>query len=112
FGCNELESDHHLFVKCPAFDSFRSESSSSIISETNAILSNSEAINPSERDDLIQRANILLTDAELWPSGHTKFYLGIIPPSRVSNPSKTVEAVQTRARILSNWHSAIIHLTG
>ncbi|KAJ3837051.1 hypothetical protein F5878DRAFT_523049, partial [Lentinula raphanica] len=42
FGCNELESDHHLFVKCPAFDSFRSESSSSIISETNAILSNSE----------------------------------------------------------------------
>ncbi|KAJ3830407.1 hypothetical protein F5880DRAFT_1463346, partial [Lentinula raphanica] len=62
FGCNELESDHHLFVKCPAFDSFRSESSSSIISETNAILSNSEAINPSERDDLIQRANILLTD--------------------------------------------------
>ncbi|KAJ3753735.1 hypothetical protein EV360DRAFT_87504 [Lentinula raphanica] len=112
FGCNVLESAHHLFVHCPAFHALRSESSFNIITETTAILSHSEAIPYSERQDLLQRANIILTDADLWPSGLTKFYLGLFPPSRELNPSKTVEAVQTRTRILSNWHSTIIRLTG
>ncbi|KAJ3717448.1 hypothetical protein C8R42DRAFT_534956, partial [Lentinula raphanica] len=62
FGCNELESAHYLFVHCPVFHSLRSESSFNIITETNAILSHSEAIPNSERQDLLQRANIILTD--------------------------------------------------
>ncbi|KAJ3726285.1 hypothetical protein C8R42DRAFT_718516 [Lentinula raphanica] len=73
--------------------------------ETNAILPNTEELIPYERRDIIQRANIILTDTNTWPLGYTKFYLGLIPPSREPNPSKTVEAVQTRACILSNGHS-------
>ncbi|KAJ3963579.1 hypothetical protein EV361DRAFT_766646, partial [Lentinula raphanica] len=63
FGCNELESAHHLFVHCPAFHSLRVECSMNITSETNAILSNTEELIPSERRDIIQRANIILTDS-------------------------------------------------
>ncbi|KAJ3723700.1 hypothetical protein C8R42DRAFT_577671 [Lentinula raphanica] len=76
FGCNELESVHHLFVHCPMFQNIQSESSLNIVTKTNAILS----------------TNLILTNANLWPLGLTKFYLGLIPPSRELNPSKTVEA--------------------
>ncbi|KAJ3840007.1 hypothetical protein F5878DRAFT_614618 [Lentinula raphanica] len=71
-----------------------------------------EAFSISERQDILERANNILTDVDLWPLGQTKFYLGLFPPSRVSNPSKTVEAVHTRSRILSMWHGSIICLTG
>lgn len=112
FGCPVFEDAHHLFVHCPTFQSIRETCSTQIISETKMILSHSNMLSQIELDDFIHRATFLLDDNDVWPTGFSKYYVSLLPPERVTNASKTVDASRIRSRIHGNWHTMLIRLAG
>ncbi|KAF5387791.1 hypothetical protein D9615_000049 [Tricholomella constricta] len=103
FGCDTLETAHHLFTTCFHFDALRSSAVADLITSLEAVLDTSTPA--TVRHTLIDLSAHLFTDCSAWPMGQTRFYMGFLPPfAHLSLPS----ALHTRIAHL--WHTASIHL--
>jgi hypothetical protein len=115
-GCMQEESAHHLFVECEMTESMRREMRDKIRKSTGDLLETME-------DEWILKEPIALTaeslfidDANVWPLGTSRYYLGFVPPieryALADTPEPTDSFLYNRAlyRIVRDWHLASIHL--
>ncbi|KAF5379159.1 hypothetical protein D9615_006029 [Tricholomella constricta] len=105
FGCDALETPHHLFTACFHFDGLRSSATADLLLSLDAVLDAS--IPSATRRALVDLSAHLFSDSNAWPMGQTRFYMGFVPPlAHLSLPS----AMHTH--IVHLWHTASIHLAG
>ncbi|KAJ7860908.1 hypothetical protein B0H13DRAFT_1639245, partial [Mycena leptocephala] len=104
FGCDAVETPHHLFVDCPRFNDWRTVASESrdVIRRTSLKLD--------EQDSLFR------DDGAVWPLGSSLFYLGQLPSFDILVPEDQLSDPILRRKLLSHlasdWHSACIRLAG
>ncbi|KAI1793218.1 hypothetical protein LXA43DRAFT_846887, partial [Ganoderma leucocontextum] len=93
FGCDAIESAHHLLITCPHFSSFREAASTSdVILHTAAALF---------RDD-----------PSVWPQSTSHYYLGTMPFVRGLSCADSSATCRLASRLFHTWHTASIHLAG
>jgi hypothetical protein len=118
FGCDAVETPHHLFVDCPRFNDWRTVDSESrdVIRRTSLKLDEQDV-------DLIHRSRIIHAaespfrdDGAVWPLGSSLFYLGQLPSFDILVPEDQLSDPILRRKLLSHlasdWHSACIRLAG
>ncbi|GBE78620.1 hypothetical protein SCP_0115090 [Sparassis crispa] len=108
FGCDALETAHHVFVICPVFAPHREHARTDTLTETSGILTTAAA-----PDDLsvqiLSSARILFTDHDMWPLYHARYFLGVLPPLP---EGETLPRRRLLLRIAHCWHRACIFLAG
>ncbi|KAF5382028.1 hypothetical protein D9615_004393 [Tricholomella constricta] len=105
FGCDVLESPHHLFVYCYRFNHLRQTSTTDLLSTVETAIGVS--VSPHAKCLLLGLTSHLFLDSHHWPMGLTQFYLGFSPSiSHIPMPHTV------HVRITNLWHTASIHLAG
>ncbi|KAF5379366.1 hypothetical protein D9615_006585 [Tricholomella constricta] len=104
FGCDAIESPHHLFVNCFHFANLRHSSMFDLLA---VIETTVNAVPLPTRRSIIDLTASLFSDSTSWPMGQTRFYLGFLPCISHLPLSTTL-----RSRITNTWHTASIHLAG
>nr|VWP00632.1 Mevalonyl-coenzyme A hydratase sidH (EC (Siderophore biosynthesis protein H) [Ganoderma boninense] len=112
FGCDTLETPHHLFVQCPHFADVRDEHKIAVQRETSTLLHATETPLPKE---VIQRtaASLFVDDPDIWPQTTARYFLGMVPPIPGVSSSSGAHLHTTRllSRIAASWHLTSIRLT-
>nr|VWP02165.1 Trihydroxynaphthalene reductase (EC (T3HN reductase) [Ganoderma boninense] len=111
FGCDTLETPHHLFVQCPHFAEVRDEHKMCNVRRPRCL----KQRNPLPKE-VIQRAaaSLFVDDPDIWPQTSTRYFLGMIPPiPGIPESSSGAHLHTTRllSRIATSWHSTSIRLT-
>ncbi|PIL37761.1 transcription factor [Ganoderma sinense ZZ0214-1] len=112
FGCNTLETPHHLFVECPHFAAMREESGAAVTRETSSLLDAAET--PLPRDVILRTARALfIDDPRIWPQSSSRYFLGMVPaiPRLPSETGAHLPSTRLLARVAALWHSTSIRLT-
>ncbi|KAK7038135.1 hypothetical protein R3P38DRAFT_2696655 [Favolaschia claudopus] len=117
-GCKQLETPHHIFVECPSFEAIRINHKSAIVGHTRTLLDSSEGIvDDSSKTGLITLAENLLHDHEVWPTGQSQYFLGMIPSVNstlpdftTGTPHKTVARTRVMTRLANTWHTEVIRV--
>ena len=106
FGCDQLETAHHVFVHCPQFRDLRDTAVAHLISETSELLAAAETPAPTQVA-LVQIASSLFADNEMWPLRSSRYYLGLTPiiPAHLVAP-------RLLQRVAHAWHLCAIRLAG
>lgn len=79
FGCDALETPHHLFVQCPHFEAVRDEALRALLRDTSALLQATKT--PLPEDVILRTARTLFTDdSTTWPQTLSHYYYGMVPP--------------------------------
>ncbi|KAJ8095721.1 hypothetical protein PM082_022828 [Marasmius tenuissimus] len=111
FGYTEVESPHHIFVRCPRFADWRTETAAKIALSTKSALS-SGVLSRAESDHITSIAEVLLRDHHIWPLGLSKFYFGLVPPiPDGARCTQSPDARRTRVKIAMTWHNMLITFT-
>nr|VWP00788.1 N/A [Ganoderma boninense] len=111
FGCDILETPHHLFVECPHFAAVRDEAKDAVVRDTSVLLQAAKTPLPSEV--LLHIACSLFSDdAHVWPQTLSHYFLGTVPPLPAVAVTQGAELSTRRllSRIAALWHSASIRL--
>nr|VWO99263.1 MRP-like transporter [Ganoderma boninense] len=111
FGCNILETPHHLFVECPHFTAVRDEAKGAVVRDTSLLLEAAKTPLPSEV--FLHIARSLFSDnAHVWPQTLSHYFLGTVPPLPAVAVTQGAELSTQRllSRIAALWHSASIRL--
>lgn len=103
FGCNEIETTHHLFVLCPHFSVLRASSSESITEEIASLIPPDMC--PATQMSILDITRALFEDSDQWPAYLTRYYLGFTPVIS----SLPWHIFQTISNI---WHTESIKLAG
>ncbi|KAJ7174789.1 hypothetical protein C8R46DRAFT_1252867, partial [Mycena filopes] len=77
-GCDVLETPHHVFVECPAFQSTRGSHRESLVRHIRQILDGPVPVNELEARNLILTADRLFVDGNSWPGGLCRYYMGVV----------------------------------
>lgn len=80
FGCDALETTHHVFAHCAAFKDLRTSAAQSILDDTSEQLRAAETPFPYTDIVLDTAKKILTNDSSVWPQHSTRYYLGTLPP--------------------------------
>jgi hypothetical protein len=105
--CGEIESDHHVFVRCPIYEPERRR----CIEESK--LKIQEMINST--DDQIKR-NIntfiqdFFQDGELWPGSRSQYYLGHIP--KITLHLDDEPGASNKNTLIRTLHGDALRITG
>ncbi|KAJ7353136.1 hypothetical protein DFH08DRAFT_692206, partial [Mycena albidolilacea] len=94
-GCPAAETEHHIFVDCPAFAPLRAEATAAVVRDTSRRLNDADV--PLETVLRFARlANCLFRDdASFWLQIFSQYHLGLIPPlPPIHIPNKTSSDVQ------------------
>ncbi|KAG2095675.1 uncharacterized protein F5147DRAFT_553095, partial [Suillus discolor] len=94
FGCECLETPHHLFVKCP-------HTTSMLLFEAKTTVQTTDVYLHSTR-------RLFVDDASVWPLRETRYYLGTVPA--IQTPDQISSVLATK--IAHVWHGASIRLAG
>ncbi|KAI1786591.1 hypothetical protein LXA43DRAFT_848408, partial [Ganoderma leucocontextum] len=108
FGCDTLETAHHLFVQCPRFADLRDNARSTVTQDTSSLLDATETTLP--RDAILRMASgLFVDDPDVWPQYYSHYFCGTIPrlPAEACTPPATRRLL---SRIASLWHSVSIRL--
>ncbi|KAG2154118.1 hypothetical protein DEU56DRAFT_726531 [Suillus clintonianus] len=107
FGCERLETPHHLFVECLCFAETRNRSSQDVIDATSMLLR--EAKTAMTTTELyLHTARRLFVDDTVWPLHASRYYLGTVPAINASYQISHVLAT----KVAQTWHIASIRLAG
>jgi hypothetical protein len=115
-GCDAIEDQHHLFVKCKRYAGWRTSATEEVHTRTENKLIE-KGIKEADRVDLLAIAKSLFSDnATIWPLHYCTYFLGHIPKFDHALP-KTLDSVtltQTRLghHFACDWHTACIRLAG
>ncbi|KAI1787607.1 hypothetical protein LXA43DRAFT_861135, partial [Ganoderma leucocontextum] len=108
FGCDALETTHHLLVQCPRFADLREDARCSVTQDTSSLLDAMETTLP--KDVILRTASALfIDDPDVWPQHHSHYYCGTMPRL----PAEAGTSLATRrllSRIAALWHSVSIRL--
>ncbi|PIL32093.1 hypothetical protein GSI_06798 [Ganoderma sinense ZZ0214-1] len=110
FGCDALETPHHLFVECPRFAGVRDETLTAVVRDTSMLLQATETPLPSDAILHIVRS-LFIDNPAVWPQALSHYFYGMVPPlPAVSAKSETPSTRRLLSRIAALWHSASIRL--
>ncbi|KAL0946881.1 hypothetical protein HGRIS_013047 [Hohenbuehelia grisea] len=107
FGCDRLETAHHIFVVCPSFKGFRDAARKTVHEETSAILENADLAEQYGR--VVEASLLLFSDTHIWPARRSHFFLGVIPPVLQAADAGLLHS-RTLTRVAGIWHSTAIRL--
>ena len=79
FGCNILETPHHLFVECPRFATVRDEALDAVVRDTSLLLQAAKTPLPQEVFLHIARS-LFSDDTQVWPQTLSHYFYGTVPP--------------------------------
>ncbi|KAF5382054.1 hypothetical protein D9615_004273 [Tricholomella constricta] len=105
FGCDVLESPHHIFTHCYHFNSLRQSAVQDLLSSLATTLGDSVSV--ALRHRLIALTSSLFSDCATWPTGQTRYYMGFLPSLGHLGLSPSLHT-----RVSHLWHIASIHLAG
>ncbi|KAI1794878.1 hypothetical protein LXA43DRAFT_940085 [Ganoderma leucocontextum] len=109
FGCDTLETAHHLFVHCPRFAGLRDDARSSVTHDTSSLLDATETTLP--KDVILRIASALFVDdPDVWPQYHTHYYCGTMPRPIPAETGTHLASRRLLSRIAALWHSVSIRL--
>ncbi|KAL7277685.1 hypothetical protein ACG7TL_008617 [Trametes sanguinea] len=79
-GCDAVETAHHIFVECPAFESLRLRAKTEVLRDTSEQLRAAETTTI-QTDVVLRFTSVLFVDdAAIWPQHMTAYYRGTMPP--------------------------------
>ncbi|KAG2118985.1 uncharacterized protein F5147DRAFT_767731 [Suillus discolor] len=108
FGCECLETPHHLFVKCRRFAESRNKSSQEVVDTTSMLLFEAKTTVQTTDVYLHSARRLFVDDASVWPLRETRYYLGTVPA--IQTPDQISSVLATK--IAHVWHGASIRLAG
>ncbi|KAK6968924.1 hypothetical protein R3P38DRAFT_3508508 [Favolaschia claudopus] len=113
-GCPVAETEHHIFVQCPAFASYRDHATAAVVLDTSRYLNDADVPLKTVREYTHLARRLFRDSASFWPQILSQYYLGLIPswpPIHIPNnsPSDTQKIESTVFKI---WHLASIRLAG
>ncbi|KAG1800335.1 uncharacterized protein HD556DRAFT_1028592 [Suillus plorans] len=108
FGCECLETPHHLFAKCRRFAETRIKSSQEVVDTTSMLLCEAKTTIRTTDVYLHSARRLFVDDASVWPLRETRYYLGTVPAIEPPDQITTVLAT----KIAHVWHVASIRLVG
>jgi len=76
-GCAAIETIHHVFVQCSAFNEIRGSHMQALVQATGDLLS-AELPYVGEALCAVAR-HLFCDDADVWPQVHSMYYLGVLP---------------------------------
>ncbi|CDO70490.1 hypothetical protein BN946_scf184569.g33 [Trametes cinnabarina] len=110
-GCEAVETAHHLFVDCPAFDHLRTSATTEVLRDTSEQLRAAETT-PLQTEVVLRFTSALFSDsAEVWPQYSSAYYLGTMPSLPQSLFPANLPSQRLLTRVMQSWHLASIHLT-
>ena len=112
FGCDSLETPHHLFVQCPHFATLREEARLAVVRETSSLLQAAET--PLPTDVILRSAHALFTDdPHVWPQSSSHYHYGMVPslPEVPTAFGAHLPSKRLLSRLAALWHSSSIRLT-
>ncbi|PIL26790.1 hypothetical protein GSI_11126 [Ganoderma sinense ZZ0214-1] len=112
FGCDVLETPHHIFVHCPQFAAVREEALSAVITETSSLLDRAPETLPSSDVILHAARSLFSDDPVIWPQTLSHYFYGTVPPLPAVSAALGAHPPVRRllSRIAAAWHSASIRL--
>ncbi|KAG1821227.1 hypothetical protein EV424DRAFT_1401598 [Suillus variegatus] len=108
FGCECLETLHHLFVKCRRFAETRNKSSQEVVDITSMLLCEAKTTVRTTDAYLHSAWPLFVDDASVWPLHETRYYLGTVLAIQPADQITTVLAT----KIAHTWYFASIRLAG
>ncbi|KAI1797959.1 hypothetical protein LXA43DRAFT_876219 [Ganoderma leucocontextum] len=112
FGCDAIESAHHLLVTCPHFSPFREAASTSVLRDTSGLLDAAKTPPPLKDVILHTAAALFHDDPSVWPQSTSHYYLGTMPFVRGLSGADSSAARRLASRLFQAWHTTSIHLAG
>ncbi|KAJ7615224.1 hypothetical protein DFH06DRAFT_1013473 [Mycena polygramma] len=116
-GCDAIEDQHHIFVECLRYASWRNTTANELVTRTNDKLAE-KGIEKIGRRDLLATVKSLFTDNEsVWPLQYSVYFLGHIPkfdhkiPS-VKDPDENMADKRLAHHLAADWHLTSIRLAG
>ncbi|KAM5539151.1 hypothetical protein V8D89_007181 [Ganoderma adspersum] len=112
FGCDSLETPHHIFVQCPHFAVICDEASRAVIRDTSSLLDATET--PLPTDVIIRIAHALFIDDPLiWPQTASHYHYGTVPslPEVPAAFGGHLPSKRLLSRVAALWHSSSIRLS-
>ncbi|KAG2335459.1 hypothetical protein BDR05DRAFT_1063855 [Suillus weaverae] len=106
FGCECVETSHHLFVECRRFAETRNRLSQEVCDATSVLLNEAKTPVPTTELYLHSARRLFVDDASVWPVHASRYYLGTVP---ALNPPSQVSTVLA-TKIAHTWHIASIRL--
>ncbi|KAJ7352113.1 hypothetical protein DFH08DRAFT_990179 [Mycena albidolilacea] len=113
-GCPAAETEHHIFVNCPAFTPLRAEATAAVFRDTSCHLNDTDI----PLKTVLQFAHLtnclFCNDASFWPQIFSQDHLNLIPPlPTIHIPDKTSSDVQrVTLAVTSIWDMVSIRLAG
>ena len=105
--CGEVESEHHIFVNCNAYDQDRRKCISEFQQRVDKWFSKMEESIP---EALTERINTtvknIFSDSGLWPGNRSSYYLGLVPRFEPLPPSIN------RTKLIKLFHVEMIRSAG
>ncbi|RDX46496.1 hypothetical protein OH76DRAFT_1558338 [Lentinus brumalis] len=110
-GCAAVETAHHVFVVCPAFDRFRQSALRDVIRDTSEQLTTAKTT-PTLTEVVLRVTSALFSDSsEVWPQHTSRYYLGTMPPlQNIIRFPDTLDGRRLLTRVVQAWHLASIRL--
>ncbi|KAJ3019134.1 hypothetical protein NUW54_g165 [Trametes sanguinea] len=106
-----VETAHHLFVDCPAFDHLRTSATTEVLRDTSKQLRAAETT-PPQTEAVLRFTSALFSDStEVWPQYSSAYYLGTMPSLPQSLFPANLPSQRLLTRVMQSWHLASIHLT-
>ncbi|KAF5380096.1 hypothetical protein D9615_006221 [Tricholomella constricta] len=127
FGCGYIvEDDHHIFVECPHFTSFRQEALNELVELTRSKCADfyPHICNEATSRLVTAAKSLFIDDSRTWPLHRSAYYLGrtpdiamIIGPFSPIHPPRVIPVANLNQRrfifrIASDWHLHSIRLAG
>lgn len=103
----KVETESHIFVECPAYESLRKEASKELRDRTVAFLEKKD-----ESEEMVRLAgefaSLLMENSKAWPAETSRYWLGFIP-----NPPSEMKGLNERSLAAAKkmWIDALIRTT-
>ena len=109
FGCPVFETTHHIFTACPRFSCLRERATQKLVSTVSTVLDTFRT-SPDNHPQLMSVVSSLFHDSDVWPTGHSFYYYGIIPILRSESGNTSLEHRRLLHRLANDCHTATIYL--
>ena len=109
FGCDDIESPHHIFVSCDRFSNLRSNELTAIHTSIKNRLDAADICSHNQKP-LLDLAKLIFTNSDLWPLHSTYYYIGQIPKIGPLLPPSTFDNYVNHSRLIHNIASDL-HLS-
>ncbi|KAJ7819719.1 hypothetical protein B0H14DRAFT_2372375, partial [Mycena olivaceomarginata] len=116
WGCNAVESMHHIFVGRAQFDEWHRDAGAEVLLHTERKLEEAEMREEDRQPILNAAKSLFIDDPAVWPLKISQYYLGQTPSIQNLITYRTLPDTIKRRKLASHlsadWHTSTIRLAG